>query len=115
MTVAALVDRFAEIGVTQDEPLLESQIAKFSRLFDAKIAITEELRSRDGDQRRALTALFRHPNMQVRLNAAKATPAGAPQKARDVLEQIAASNHYPQCGDAGMSLWNLDRGVFKPT
>jgi hypothetical protein len=32
-----------------------------------------------------------------------------------LLEMIADSNWMPQAGDAGMSLSNLDRGVFKPT
>jgi hypothetical protein len=64
---------------------------------------------------KALDSLFEHPNMQVRLNAAKATLAVAPKAARQALEAIAASRHHPQAGDAGMSLWNLDEGVFKPT
>ena len=25
-----------------------------------------------------------------------------------------ASKQYPQAGEAGMFLWNLDRGIFKP-
>jgi hypothetical protein len=39
----------------------------------------------------------------------------APEAARALLQKIAGSKEYPQAGDAGMSLWNLDRGVFKPT
>jgi hypothetical protein len=34
---------------------------------------------------------------------------------RRMLQTIADSNWMPQAGDAGMSLSNLDRGVFKPT
>jgi hypothetical protein len=60
-------------------------------------------------------ALYRHPNAQVRLMAATATLAVAPEAARQLLQAIADSNDYPQAGDAGMSLWNLERGVFKPT
>lgn len=51
------------------------------------------------------------PDMQVRLNAAKATLAVAPKAARQKLEDIAGSG-WPLAGDAGMSLWNLDRGVL---
>jgi len=59
-------------------------------------------------------ALYTYPNMQVRVKAAKATLAVAPAAAREQLEKIAASDWQPQAGEAGMSLWNLDRGVFKP-
>jgi len=38
----------------------------------------------------------------------------APDAARAVIEDI-ASGKGPQAGDAGMTLSNLDRGIFKPT
>jgi len=115
LTVEHLVARFAEIGSAQDDALLYDEIAKFNRLYREKTSVLEELRSRDGDQRRALLRLYDHPNIQVRLNAAKATLAVAPEAARRLLEDIATRKDVPQGGDAGMSLWNLDRGVFKPT
>jgi hypothetical protein len=115
MTLYQLVDRFTQIGVSQDQALLENAIAKFNRLFDQMVATEEELKSRSGDQRRALLALYKHPNMQVRLNAVKATLAVAPQEARAMLQKIADSNFFPQAGDAGMALVNLERGIFKPT
>lgn len=77
--------------------------------------VANELKRREGDERSALLRLFGHPNMQVRLQAAKKTLAVAPVEARAQLEAIAASKWFPQAGDAGMSLWNLDNGVFKPT
>ena len=52
--------------------------------------------------------------MQVRLNAAKLTLAVAPKAAREALEAIASSHHYPQAGDAGMTLFALDDGIFEP-
>jgi hypothetical protein len=78
------------------------------------VKIVKELKARPGDQRRALLPLFEHPNMQVRLKAAKATLAIAPKEARQMLESIAASTWQPQAGDAGMSLENLDCGVYVP-
>lgn len=78
-------------------------------------AVEQELQARPGDQRRALLALYTHSNAQVRLQAAGATLAVAPAVARDLIETIASSREFPQAGDAGMTLWNLDRGVFKPT
>jgi len=58
--------------------------------------------------------LYGYPNMQVRLNAAKATLAVAPQAARQVVEAVAESTWPPQCYDARMCLAALDDGVFKP-
>jgi Domain of unknown function (DUF2019) len=115
MTIADLVERFAQIGVTQDQALLGGEIAKFNRLFDQMGAVSNELKSREGDQRRALMVLYNYPNIQVRLKAAKHTLAVAPVEARKQLEAIADTHWMPQAGDAGMSLSFLDRGVFKPT
>lgn len=110
-----LVKEFAAMGVEQDDALLKDEYARFSRLFWKLDAIQAELRSRPGDERQALLSLYNHPNMQTRLNAAKVTLAVAPKQARQMLEWIAASRWYPQAGDAGMCLWTLDEGIFKPT
>jgi hypothetical protein len=114
-TTSQLIDRFVEIGIAQDNALLGNEIASFNKLYDEKATILLELKSRSGDQRRGLLKLFGHENMQVRLNAAKATLAVAPQEARAMLQKIADSGFFPQAGDAGMSLVNLDRGIYKPT
>jgi len=58
--------------------------------------------------------LFDHDNFQVRLNAAKRTLAVAPMEARRVIQWIFDSKIYPQAGDVGMCLSNLDDGTFKP-
>lgn len=115
MSIEQLVQRFVEIGVSQDDALLRENTADYNRLFDRMQDVVQELKRRDGDQRRALIALLEHPNFQVRLKAAKATLAIAPQAARQTLEGIRTANWQPQSMDAGMTLWNLERGVFKPT
>jgi hypothetical protein len=114
MTITELLARFADIGIAQDRALLENEIRKFNRLYDQNQVVVEELKSRPGDQRRALLNLYDHANAQVRLNAVKETLAIEPEIARSALQEIADSNHYPQAGDAGMSLLNLERGIFKP-
>lgn len=114
MTTQDLVERFAQIGRAQDEALLGGQISKFNRLFDQMAEISKELKERPGDQRRELMVLYDFPNMQVRLKAAIHTLAVSPIEARGQLETIAESKWFPQAGDAGMSLSNLDRGIFKP-
>ena len=115
MTVDQLVERFEAIALAQDDALMDRDNARFSRLFRQMEDVKTELRSRSGDQRRALTALYDHPNPQVRLKAAKATLAVEPQAARRLVEAIAESHEFPQAGDAGMTLLALDRGTFKPT
>jgi len=114
MTVAQLVENFAELGVKQNKALLCNDLSEVTSLYWRIDAIKEELKGRPGDQRRALLTLFNHPDLQVRLKAAKATLAVAPDQARAMLEHIAARHRGPQAGDAGMCLWNLDRGVFVP-
>jgi ParB-like chromosome segregation protein Spo0J len=113
--VTQLVEHFTDTTLSQDDALHTNDHTKFNRLFDKMEAIKQELKARDGDQRRALLRLYDHPNAQVRLKAAKATLTVAPEAARRMLKAIADSREYPQAGEAGMSLVNLERGIFKPT
>jgi len=113
-TTNELVGYFARVVVGQDEALLGGQRARFNRLFKEMMSISNELKSRPGDQRSALLGLFEYPNMQVRVQAAKLTLAVAPIEARAQLEAIAATHWFPQAGDAGMCLDFLDDGTFRP-
>ncbi len=115
LSVAELVERFTVLCVGQYEAELRGEGAKENRLIREMFKVREELKARPGDQRSALLPLYEHPNIQVRLMAAKETLAIAPSAARHLLETIKASGQMPQSMDAGMSLWNLERGVFKPT
>ena len=115
MKGSELLSLFAEICIAQDKASCGGETAKFNRLFDRMMDVSNELKSRNGDQRSELIKLFDYPNMQVRIQAAKLTLAISPELARSQLEAIAASDWFPQSGDAGMSLLNLDRGIFKPT
>ncbi|MFG1425050.1 DUF2019 domain-containing protein [Roseixanthobacter glucoisosaccharinicivorans] len=114
ISIKELVDVYIEIGIYQYK-LDTDEIGKYNRFFFQKRAIESELKARPGDQRRALMALYDYPNMQVRLNAATATLAVAPEAARRLLEDIRASGWPPQAYDAGMRLRRLDDGTFKPT
>src|SRR5262245_17711857 len=115
LTVDQLVERFTAITLDQDKALRTRNQARFNRLFDEMEAVKQELKARDGDQRRALLRLYDHPNPQVRLKAVKATLAVAPEPARRMLKVLPESREYPQAGEAGMSLYNLELGIFKPT
>jgi Domain of unknown function (DUF2019) len=114
MNLDQLVDRFADIGVAQDDALWDGKYAKFNRLYDRMDEIDQELRSRGEEARLALLRLYNHRNMQVRLKAAVHTLAVAPELARHALQTIANSKFYPQAGDAGMLLSGLDDGSFHP-
>ena len=114
-TVDELVELFVDLCIAQDRELLRGDVPRINRLFDDIATIRQELRARPGDQRHALLPLYRHENMQVRLVAAQATLAIAPEAARNALEQIKASKEQPQSAEASHSLWTLDRGIFKPT
>ena len=115
MTVDQLVDDFVSLALAQYDTDLDGDVKRYNKLFREMRALESELKSRAGDQRTALIRLYDHPNPQVRLMSAKATLAVAPEQARRALEALAASKQYPQAGDAGMSLRNLDSGIFKPT
>ena len=115
MSVTDLVDRFTAAALGQFKAELQSDIAKQNRFIEQGWAIADELKSRAGDQRSALLRLFDHPNVQVRLNAARLTLAVAPTAAREVVQAIADSRQYPQAGDAGMCLSALDQGIFTPS
>jgi hypothetical protein len=113
MSTDELVDQFVASCLGQFQAELESDIKKQNKFITYWMAIAAELKSRPGDQRSALVKLYDHPNVQVRLNAARLTLAVAPA-ARQVVEAVAASRKYPQAGDAGMCLWALEQGIFKP-
>lgn len=110
LTNDELVARCVEIGAAQGEALDAFDTARFNRLFERKVAVVNELRSRPGDQRRLLISLFDHPNRQVRLNAAESAYMLDRANAHAVLQEIAASRWQPQAGHACMSLSGIERG-----
>ena len=71
LTVDQLVDRFAEFGIAQDDALWDGKYAKFNGLFDQMMDVNSQLQSHSPEARLALTRLFDHRNIQVRLQAAR--------------------------------------------
>ncbi len=115
MSVDELVHAFVEIAIEQDKALKVNQTQSYRRLFKMLSDIEAELKSRSDDRRRELIVLYRHSNLQVRLRAAHATLAIAPIDARAEIQKIYDSKVSPQSLDAGMTLTNLDRGIYLPT
>ncbi|MGV3633118.1 MAG: DUF2019 domain-containing protein [Pseudorhodoplanes sp.] len=114
MTTEQLVHLFADLAIQQDAALLYRAQREVNKLYFKLDAIKKELKSRPGDHRVALLPLYGHKNMQVRVKAAKATLAIAPEAARAQLEAIRASGWQPQALEAGMSISSLDEGIYKP-
>lgn len=115
MSVAELVKVFAGLAIEQYDHILLGEVAQINRYYHKLKAVELDLKLRTGDQRCALMSLYDHPNPNVRVKAAKATLALAPTAARQVLETVASTCHGPEILEAGMSLTNLDRGIYKPT
>jgi hypothetical protein len=115
MSVSELVERFVEIALQQDDAKFRFDNKRFNRLFEKMNEVDLELQARGPEARRALIPLYEHPNLQVQIKAAKRTLAVAPVEARAVLERISDSGEMPQALEAGMSIYGLDNGTYKPT
>lgn len=114
MTVVALVQRFEVIALEQSMAADLDETTKYNRLYDQMEEIEEELRSRDGDQRKVLLPLYDHANAHVQLKAALATLAIDPESARKVLQDISDRNEYPEAASARSMMRSLDEGTYTP-
>jgi len=113
-SVQELVARFVSIGLAQYDALYVVDTKKFNRLYREMEDVRNELKRRQGDQRRALLPLLNHPNLQVRMKAANSVLAISPSLARKALESVRDSRIFPQAADAGMTLSALEDGTFVP-
>lgn len=115
MSTDKLVENFSAAAIRQFEAELDSDVAVQNKCVEQQLAIAAELKNRSGDQRTALLRLYDHLNVQVRLNAARHSLAVAPMAARAVIRAVKDSRQHPQAMDAGMCLWTLEQGIFKPS
>jgi len=100
------------IGVAQYEALYVVDTKKFNRLYREMEDVRNELKRREGDQRRALLPLLDHPNVQVRMMAAHAVLTISPVLARRAFQSVRDSQIFPQAMDAGMTIRVLDNGTY---
>jgi Domain of unknown function (DUF2019) len=77
-------------------------------------SIDQTLRFRGHDFRLALLPLLEDKDRFVRYFAAKYMLGLASDRARRVIEQIARFKYDALCLEAGMCLYALDKGIFKP-
>jgi Domain of unknown function (DUF2019) len=112
MTVDQLVKRFVGIALAEYDAIELDDNAKFRRMFDHMTELMAEFLTRPVQQRRALMALYEHPNPQVRYRAAFFTQDIAPAAARRVCEIISERNEYPQAANARRTIRNMDEGPY---
>lgn len=110
-----LVARFEAITLAQYEADWHFQTTRYNRLYKEMDEIRNELKSRDGDHRRALIPLLASTNVQVKLKTAITVLAIAPDLAREALRNVRDFGQLPQAADASMMLDALDNGSFVPT
>jgi hypothetical protein len=114
-SVQELVARFVSIGFAQYDAAYVVDVKKYNRLYREMQDIRNELKRREGDQRRALLPLLDHPNLQVRMKAAHTVLAISPALARKALESVRDSGIFPQAADAAETLSALDTGFYVPS
>ncbi|GGF22956.1 hypothetical protein GCM10011611_31330 [Aliidongia dinghuensis] len=115
LTIDELVVQFASLCEQQYPSMLNDEIKEYNRIFDKQSEIDKELRRRGLQARLALTKLFDHPHIQVRLIAAQCCLGVAREPALAVLRQIVKDEVVgPLHLSAGMSIALLEEGITHP-
>src|SRR4051795_7163178 len=114
LTVSELAQRFLWLTLAQYEARFPSQTAKYNRLYHEMRDVRDELKRREGDQRRALLPLINHQNAQVRLMAASSLLTIFPDRAKRALESVRDSRIVPPAANAEGLLVGLENGSFVP-
>jgi hypothetical protein len=91
-----------------------SQAAKYNQFYGEMRNVRDELKRREGDQRRALLPFINHENAQVRLMAASSLLTIAPDRAKRALESVRDSGIVPPSVNAQFLLDGLEDGSFVP-
>ncbi|MCQ8783342.1 DUF2019 domain-containing protein [Mangrovibrevibacter kandeliae] len=115
LTLQELVAEFVEVSLQQEraERLLEQ--SKINRAVRRRFEIRDELKCRDGDQRRMLRDLYDHPSSQVQLNAASSTLFHFPEEARQKIEYLSRWEVGLVALEARTLLSALDKRGWVPT
>lgn len=106
-----LIVQFVELALAQHAAVETFQTTRYNRLYDRIKLIEVQLRSREGDHRRALIPLLQAPNIQVQFMAAYALLTVVPEQVRRTLEVIRESGRLPQSADASYTLDHFDESI----
>ncbi|HEV2652010.1 MAG TPA: DUF2019 domain-containing protein [Rhizomicrobium sp.] len=115
LTIDELISLFASLSEQQYPLTLNDEVRKSTLLIKKRYEIDRELRKRGIAARLELTKLFIHPNVQVRVNAAKSSLGVAREPALNVLRQITKEDFGPFRLDAGMTIALVEDGTVTPT
>ena len=109
-----LVQMYEQIVLQQDESFKNERIALFNKQYGDREAIKEELRSRPGDQREMLAALFKSKKSWVCICVARDTFGLNEARSRMHMQYVADHSLGRYRGEARSALGAWDRG-FRPT
>jgi len=119
LTNEQLVARYTALSIQQYETVGEEDVdarsQAYTRLYWETHAISDVLRSRGVEARRALIPLLQHSNPQVRLNAAHQLLAIAHDMAYAAFERLGREGPGIYRLDARMTMSSLADGSYKPT
>jgi hypothetical protein len=106
-----LMEKFAAAAKALGEAInyWESGVKETDRLF----AIRDEIRARGLAVRLRLAPLLDNEDRFVRYYAARQLLALVPERSRQIIEEN-AKQRDAIAGDAGMLLYTLDSGIYKP-
>lgn len=93
---------------------MDSNTRQANRMFRYMREIDRVLRRRGRPARLALEPLLDDKDRSVRYFAAKYLLGLVPDRSRAVIEEIATPVFDALGGDAGMTLYALDEGIFRP-
>lgn len=115
LTTDELITLFVSLSERQYPLTLNDEVKLATLLVRQQDEIGKELRRRGVEARLELTKLFDHPNIQVRMNAAKRSLGIARDPALNVLRQITKEDFGAFRLSAGMTIALVEDGTINPT
>lgn len=112
MPTDELILLFEEICLAQSKALRRLRSGQYNVFYGKMVKVRAVLKERN--ERALLASLYTHADPHVRFQAAMATLALFPDRARAVLTKIADNNEWPSDIDARGILRSLDAGTFIP-
>jgi Domain of unknown function (DUF2019) len=110
MTIQELIAAYEQIVLEQDQSFRFEKNTKFNKEFKIRVAIVEQLRSRPGDQRKALAPLLDRREPWMRICVAEDTYSLDPERSRKYMQTVADYRFDPYKGRAASSLGLWDMG-----
>lgn len=111
MTLEQLVEEFAKNVVAQNDAIFKGDPSTANEYADRSIAAFEALKEQGDSGRDALAVLLRHPDANVRCNAASCLLRHRTAEAQAVLEELAQGDGMVAF-EARQSLANWKKGTW---